>query len=102
MSSNGKWKSDQTVVRFDKTILGGIEVEANKVLDAKGLACPMPIVKTKKAMNELEGGQVLEVHATDKGAKNDFAAWAKSGGYELIKHEEEDAVLKFWIKKADL
>jgi tRNA 2-thiouridine synthesizing protein A len=99
MSSNVKWKSDQTVVRFDKTILGGIEMEANKVLDAKGLACPMPIVKTKKAMNELESGQVLEIHATDKGAKNDLAAWAKSGGHELIKHDEENEVLKFWIKK---
>ncbi|HZH58553.1 MAG TPA: sulfurtransferase TusA family protein, partial [Metabacillus sp.] len=41
----------------------------DKVLDAKGLACPMPIVKTKKVMNELESGQVLEIHVTDKGAK---------------------------------
>lgn len=74
-------------------------MEVNKVLDAKGLACPMPIVKTKKAMHELEGGQVLEIHATDKGAKNDLAAWAKSGGHELIKHEVENDVLKLWIKK---
>lgn len=74
-------------------------MEANKVLDAKGLACPMPIVKTKKAMNELDSGQVLEIHATDKGAKNDLAAWAKSGGHKLMKHELENDVLKFWIKK---
>ncbi|ADF40183.1 sulfurtransferase TusA family protein [Priestia megaterium] len=73
-------------------------MESNKVLDAKGLACPMPIVKTKKAMNELEAGQVLEIHATDKGAKNDLAAWAKSGGHELLQTEEGD-VFKFWIKK---
>ncbi|AWD68102.1 MULTISPECIES: sulfurtransferase TusA family protein [Priestia] len=73
-------------------------MESNKVLDAKGLACPMPIVKTKKAMNELEPGQVLEIHATDKGAKNDLTAWAKSGGHELLQTEEGD-VLKFWIKK---
>ncbi|MEW4263638.1 sulfurtransferase TusA family protein [Priestia megaterium] len=73
-------------------------MESNKVLDAKGLACPMPIVKTKKAMNELEAGQVLEIHATDKEAKNDLAAWAKSGGHELL-HTEEGDVLKFWIKK---
>ncbi|WP_337134233.1 sulfurtransferase TusA family protein [Priestia megaterium] len=73
-------------------------MESTKVLDAKGLACPMPIVKTKKAMNELEAGQVLEIHATDKGAKNDLAAWAKSGGHELLQTEEDD-VLKFWIKK---
>lgn len=73
-------------------------MESNKGLDAKGLACPMPIVKTKKAMNELEPGQVLEIHATDKGAKKDLAAWAKSGGHELLQTEEGD-VLKFWIKK---
>ncbi|WP_078549448.1 sulfurtransferase TusA family protein [Litchfieldia alkalitelluris] len=74
-------------------------MEVKKVLDAKGLACPMPIVKTRKAMNELESGEVLEIHATDKGAKNDLTAWAKSGGHEFIKHEEESDVLKFWIKK---
>jgi tRNA 2-thiouridine synthesizing protein A len=73
-------------------------MESNKVLNAKGLACPTPIVQTKKAMNELEAGQVLEIHATDKGAKNDLAAWAKSGGHELLQTEEGD-VLKFWIKK---
>ena len=75
-------------------------MEVAKVLDAKGFACPMPIVKTKKAMNEIESGQVLEIHATDKGAINDLTAWAKSGGHELIKHEEDNEVLKFWIKKA--
>ncbi len=74
-------------------------MESTKVLDAKGLACPMPIVRTKKAMNELESGQILEVHATDKGAKSDLAAWAKSGGHELLKDTEENDVLKFWIKK---
>ncbi|HCX47972.1 MAG TPA: hypothetical protein DG757_02770 [Bacillus sp. (in: Bacteria)] len=74
-------------------------MDAKKVLDAKGLACPMPIVKTKKAMADLVAGEVLEIHATDKGAKNDLAAWAKSGGHELVKHEDEGEVLKFWIKK---
>lgn len=48
----------------------------------------------QKAMNELEPGQVLEIHATDKGAKNDLTAWAKSGGHELLQTEEGD-VLKF-------
>lgn len=74
-------------------------MNADQVLDAKGLACPMPIVKTKKAINELQSGQVLEIHTTDKGAKNDLAAWAKSGGHELLKFEEENNVLKFWIQK---
>ena len=74
-------------------------MNADKILDAKGLACPMPIVKTKKAINELNSGQILEIHTTDKGAKNDLSAWAKSGGHELLNFEEDQDVLKFWIKK---
>lgn len=74
-------------------------MNVDKVLDAKGLACPMPIVKTKKAMNELESGQVLEIHTTDKGAENDLKAWATSGGHELLEFKEENSVLKFWMKK---
>lgn len=74
-------------------------MNTDKILDAKGLACPMPIVKTKKAIQELEAGQILEVHATDKGAKSDLAAWTKSGGHELVQDTEEDGVLKFWIRK---
>ncbi|HWO96698.1 MAG TPA: sulfurtransferase TusA family protein [Bacillus sp. (in: firmicutes)] len=74
-------------------------MDSTKILDAKGLACPMPMVKTKKAMAEIENGEVLEVHTTDKGAKNDLTAWTKSGGHELLKHEVENGVLKLWIKK---
>ncbi|MFF2876067.1 sulfurtransferase TusA family protein [Gottfriedia sp. NPDC057991] len=74
-------------------------MKITKVLDAKGLACPMPIVKTKKAMNVIESGEVIEIHATDKGAKNDLSAWAKSGGHELLKYEEDNDIFKFWIKK---
>lgn len=74
-------------------------MNADKILDVKGLACPMPIVKTKKAMNELASSEVLEIHATDKGAKNDLSAWAKSTGHELVKSTEENDVLKFWIRK---
>ncbi|RRN70252.1 hypothetical protein EI200_14920 [Peribacillus simplex] len=72
---------------------------SDKVLDAKGLACPMPIVKTKKAMNDLQTGQVLEIHVTDKGAKADLAAWSRSGGHELVETAEENDILKFWIRK---
>ena len=74
-------------------------MKANELLDAKGLACPMPIVKTKRAMDSLETGEVLEIHATDLGAKADLAAWSKSGGHELLETAEENGVLKFWIKK---
>ncbi|MDQ0242814.1 sulfurtransferase TusA family protein [Priestia abyssalis] len=75
-------------------------MESTKVLDAKGLACPMPIVRTKKAIDEINSGEILEIHATDKGSKNDLTAWASSTGHELVKDTEEDGVYKFWIKKA--
>lgn len=74
-------------------------MNSDKMLDAKGLACPMPIVKTRKAMNDLQTGQVLEIHVTDKGAKADLAAWTKSGGHELVETAEENDILKFWIRK---
>ncbi|UOR12094.1 sulfurtransferase TusA family protein [Halobacillus amylolyticus] len=76
-----------------------MSIKADQTLDAKGLACPMPIVKTKKAIDQLDAGQVLEIHATDKGAKSDLSAWAKSGNHELLQDTEEEGVLKFWIKK---
>lgn len=74
-------------------------MNVHKVLDAKGIACPMPIVKTKKAMNELESGQILEIHTTDKGSKSDLTAWTKSGGHELLDSKEENGVFTFWIRK---
>lgn len=75
-------------------------MEVNVILDAKGLACPMPIVKTKKAMNTLESGQVLEVQATDKGSKADIKAWAESTGHQYIGTIEQDGVLKHYLRKS--
>ncbi|WP_026688549.1 sulfurtransferase TusA family protein [Alteribacter aurantiacus] len=74
-------------------------MHADKVLDAKGLACPMPIVKTKKAMDDIASGEVLEVQTTDSGAKSDLTAWAKAGGHELRADTEENGVYTFWIRK---
>ncbi|ANU22191.1 sulfurtransferase TusA family protein [Planococcus donghaensis] len=74
-------------------------MNATKVLDAKGLACPMPIVKTRKEMKTMESGEILEILATDKGAQADLTAWAKSGGHELMDSQTEGDVFKFWIKK---
>ncbi|HHT7142139.1 TPA: sulfurtransferase TusA family protein [Bacillus cereus] len=75
-------------------------MNVKQVLDAKDLACPMPIVRTKKAMEALQSGEGLEVHVTDKGAIKDIPAWTQKGGHEVLKHTEEDGELKFWIKKA--
>ena len=74
-------------------------IQTDKILDAKGLACPMPIVRTKKAMNELEPGQVIEVQATDKGSLADIKAWAKSSGNQYLGTFEEGDVLKHYLRK---
>lgn len=75
-------------------------LKANITLDARGLACPMPIVKTKKAMTGLEAGQVLEVQATDKGSKADIKAWAESTGHQYLGTLEEGDVLKHYLRKS--
>lgn len=74
-------------------------MENTRFLDARGLACPMPIVRAKKEMNDLESGDVLEIHAADKGAKTDLIAWAKAGGHEMLETKDEADLFKFWIKK---
>lgn len=75
-------------------------LKSNVILDAKGLACPMPIVRAKKAMNNLEEGQVLEVQATDKGSKADMKAWAESTGHQYLGTIEEGGVLKHYLRKS--
>lgn len=75
-------------------------IKADYVLDAKGLACPMPIVRTRKAMEELEPGQVIEVQATDKGSTADLEAWTKSSGHQYLGTTEEGEVLKHYLRKA--
>jgi len=74
-------------------------MKSSQVVDAKGLVCPMPIVYTKKAMDKLEPGQILEVHATDRGALADVPAWAKAAGHTLIEQKEVANVLMFFIEK---
>ncbi|SFK54658.1 Rhodanese-related sulfurtransferase [Halobacillus dabanensis] len=77
-----------------------MELKTNLTLDAKGLACPMPIVKTKKTMKDIEDGQVLEIQATDKGSKADLEAWAKSAGHQYLGTIEEGDVLKHYVRKS--
>lgn len=76
------------------------QVKADIILDAKGLACPMPIVKTRKAVNDLESGQVLEVQATDPGSKADIKAWAESSGHQYLGTIEEKDLLKHFLRKS--
>ncbi len=75
------------------------DVKFDQVLDAKGLSCPLPILKTKKAVEALTKEQVLKVETTDPGSKNDMAAWAKRTGNEIVKVEEGSGTFTFYIKK---
>jgi rhodanese-related sulfurtransferase/TusA-related sulfurtransferase len=75
-------------------------LKADLMLDAKGLACPMPIVKTRKAMNGLAAGKVLVVLATDKGSKADIKAWAGSSGHQYLGTIEEGEVLMHYLRKS--
>lgn len=75
-------------------------IKADVQLDAKGLACPMPIVKTKKAMSNLADGQILEVQATDKGSLADLKAWSESVGHQYIGTVDENDVLLHYIRKS--
>ena len=73
---------------------------ADKVLDAKGLNCPLPILKAKKAINEVSPGGTLEILATDPGAVADFQAFCRQTGNELVEHSEAGGVYRFLIKRA--
>lgn len=69
------------------------------VVDAKGLSCPMPIVKAKKGIDALESGQVMELQATDKGSVKDFQAWVNQTKHELLEVKEDQGVFTFFVKK---
>lgn len=75
-------------------------ISVDKVLDCRGLACPMPIVRTKKAMDELQPGQVIEVQATDKGSLADMQGWAKNTGHQYLGTIHDGDVLKHFLRKA--
>lgn len=74
-------------------------MDYNKILDARGLNCPLPILKTKKALAEMATGEVLRVMATDPGALRDFQAFAKQTGNELVSHAEENKEYTFFMKR---
>ncbi len=73
--------------------------DVTKELDASGLNCPMPILRTKKALKELNSGDVLRIIATDPGTVKDFEAFAKQTGHELLESTEEGGSFTYRIKK---
>ena len=73
--------------------------KVDQIVDARGLACPMPIVKTAQAFKTLASGQVVEVLATDAGSVRDFQAWSRSTGNTLIEMTEEAGTYRFLLQK---
>ena len=71
-----------------------------KLLDLKGLKCPLPVLKARRTMKELAGGDILQVLATDPGAVQDFQAYCEATGDTLLEWGEEDGVFTFRIKKS--
>jgi tRNA 2-thiouridine synthesizing protein A len=71
----------------------------DRELDAKGLNCPLPILRAKKALGEITSGQVLRIIATDPGSVKDFAAFAKQTGNELLSSAENNKEFEFYIKR---
>ena len=71
---------------------------ADHTLDAKGLNCPLPILKARKALKEVPAGGTLEILATDPGSVADFEAFCRQTGNELVEHSQDDSVYRFLIK----
>jgi TusA-related sulfurtransferase len=76
------------------------EFKINQVLDCTGLLCPMPVVKTRKAIKDMQIGQILEMIATDPGVMPDMEAWAKQTQHELLLAQQDgESKFRFLIKK---
>jgi len=74
-------------------------MEFDKELDARGLRCPLPILRCKKGIAEIEAGQVLKVLATDPGAVKDFQSFCRQTGHELLSQQQQDEEFTFYIRK---
>jgi len=75
------------------------EIKEDRLLDASGLSCPMPVVKAGKEMRSLAAGQVLKIIATDRGALADIPAWAEDTGNELLDSKDEGSRFVFLVRK---
>ncbi|MFQ6043902.1 MAG: sulfurtransferase TusA family protein [Candidatus Poribacteria bacterium] len=74
-------------------------MKSDRVLDCTGYLCPLPVVKTKLLIEEMKQGEILEVISDDPGAKRDFPAWCEETGNKLLKMEEEQKGVMFYIRK---
>jgi len=74
-------------------------LQITQTLDARGLSCPMPIVKTAQAIKTIPSGGLIEVLATDPGSVKDFAAWSRTTGNELVEQSEDRGTYRFVLRR---
>lgn len=74
-------------------------MQADKVMDLKGLPCPMPVVKISKGIKEVAVGQVVEAITTDPGSLADFPAWARTSGNEILETLQENGEIRIFVKR---
>ncbi len=77
------------------------DIKPDETLDCRGLVCPMPVLKTKKTMNNLKSGQILEILGTDPGTKNDLPSFAKRAGHEYLGEKEDKGFTRFYLRVGD-
>jgi len=81
-------------------VLDTADAQVDEHLDARGLACPMPLLKTKLALNAMQSGQVLKVSATDTGSERDFQRFAELSGHALLRSEQTAGEYHYWLRKS--
>jgi len=74
-------------------------IEVSQRVDARGLSCPMPIVKTAQAIKLVASGELIEVLATDAGSVKDFAAWSRTTGHELVEQSVDGGIYRFVLRR---
>ena len=77
------------------------ELLVDQTLDARGLSCPLPLLRTKLALRDMQGGQVLHLVASDAGSQRDIARFAELAGHGLLQMREQDGEFHFWLRKAE-
>lgn len=74
------------------------DIKPDETLDCRGLSCPMPVLKTKKAVGKMKSGQILELLSSDPGTKNDLPAFIERSGHEYLGDKDDQGFTRFYLK----
>jgi len=75
------------------------DITPTRTLDAKGLSCPMPLLRTKKEIDKINSGEILEILGTDPGSRNDLPGWCARSGHEFLGEKEDAGFIRFYVRK---